>query len=339
VKRIGNIYDQICSIENLRLADEKARKGKLRSYGVRRHDRSRDLNIEQLHRQLISGTFRTSKYETFKIKCDNGKEREIYRLPYYPDRIVHHAVMSVLEPIWVNIFTQDTYSCIKNRGIHAAVKKLQRILKSNQADTVFCLKIDVRKFYPNIDHEILKAIIRRKIKDNRLLQLLDSIVASAPGVPIGNYLSQYFANLYLTYFDHWLKEVLKVKYYFRYADDIIILSSSKEQLRAYLVAIQEYLQAELRLEVKGNYQIFPVSSRGIDFLGYVFFHTHTLLRKSIKQRFCRKVARLNKSEILEAKYKQKVCAWWGWAKYCDSRHLIQKLTKNSKYEIKFKRAS
>lgn len=339
MKRIGNIYDKICSIENLRLADEKARKGKLRSYGVRRHDRRRDLNIQELHKKLMSGSFVTSKYEIFTLKCDNGKEREIYRLPYYPDRIVHHAIMNVLEPIWVRTFTADTYSCIKNRGIHAAVKKLQRILKSNPQETRYCLKIDVRKFYPNIDHDILKVIVRRKLKDQRLLKLLDSIIDSAPGVPIGNYLSQYFANLYLAYFDHWIKEVVGAKYYFRYADDIVILSSSKEKLRAYLVAVQEYLQAELRLEVKGNYQIFPVASRGIDFLGYVFFHTHTLLRKTIKQRFCRKVAALNKVDVDEKKFKQKVCSWWGWAKYCDSRHLIKKLTKNMKYEIKFKRAS
>ncbi len=339
MKRIGNIYDKICSIENLRLADEKARKGKLRSYGVRRHDRRRDLNIQELHEKLKSGTFVTSKYEIFTLKCDNGKEREIYRLPYYPDRIVHHAIMNVLEPIWVSTFTADTYSCIKNRGIHAAVKKLQRTLKRNPQETLYCLKIDVRKFYPNIDHVILKSIVRRKIKDQRLLKLLDSIIDSAPGVPIGNYLSQYFANIYLSYFDHWIKEVVGAKHYFRYADDIVILSSSKEKLRVYLKAIREYLQAELRLEVKGNYQIFPVASRGIDFLGYVFFHSHTLLRKTIKQRFCKKVSKLNKVDIAEKKYKQKVCSWWGWAKYCDSRHLIQKLFKNSKYEIKFKRAS
>lgn len=339
MKRIGNIYDKICSIENLRLADEKARKGKLRSYGVRRHDRRRDLNIQELHKKLMSGTFVTSKYEIFTLKCDNGKEREIYRLPYYPDRIVHHAIMNVLEPIWVRTFTADTYSCIKKRGIHAAVKKLQRTLKRNPHETRYCLKIDVRKFYPNIDHEVLKSIVRRKIKDQRLLTLLDSIIASAPGVPIGNYLSQYFANLYLSYFDHFIKEGLRAKFYFRYADDIVILSNSKKQLRAHLIAIQECLQAELRLEVKSNYQIFPVASRGIDFLGYVLYHTHTLLRKSIKQRFCRKVAKLNKLEIAEKKYKQKVCSWWGWAKHCDSRHLIKKLTKNMKYEIKFKRAS
>lgn len=339
MKKIGNIYDSICSVENLQLADIKARKGKLRSYGVRRHDKNRDKNIVRLHEQLVSGDFKTSEYEVFTLKCDNGKEREIYRLPYYPDRIVHHAIMNILEPILVSIFVQDSYSCIVGKGIHAAVKKLKRVLKNNPEQTKYCLKIDIKKFYPSIDHDILKSIIRRKIKDKRLLLLLYAIIDSAQGVPIGNYLSQYFANLYLTYFDHWLKEVLKVKYYFRYADDIVILSDDKEQLRSYLNAIKAYMQIELKLTVKSNDQIFPVASRGIDFLGYVFYHSHTLLRKGIKKRFCKKVAQLNKSNIPENRYKQKVCSWWGWAKYCDSRNLIDKLFKNPKYEIKFKRAS
>jgi retron-type reverse transcriptase len=226
MKRVGNLYDRICSLENLQLADEKARKGKLRSHGVIKHDRNREQNIIRLHEILKNGTFRTSKYEIFTIY--EPKEREIYRLPYYPDRIVHHAIMNVLEPVFVSIFTTDTYSCIKNRGIHAAAKKLRRALKEDQEGTAYCLKIDIRKFYPSIDHDILKRLLRLKIKDARSLSLLDEIIDSADGVPIGNYLSQYFANLYLAYFDHWLKEKKGVRYYFRYADDIVILHHNKK---------------------------------------------------------------------------------------------------------------
>ena len=161
------------------------------------------------------------------FKILRTKRREIYQLPYFPDRITHHAIMNILEPIWVSVFTSDTYSCIKNRGIHAAAKRLKRELKLDPEGTKYCLKIDVRKFYPSIDHEILKQVVRRKIKDKRLLWLLDEIIDSADGVPIGNYLSQYFANLYLAYFDHWIKEE-RIKYYYRYADDIVILGSDNE---------------------------------------------------------------------------------------------------------------
>ena len=157
---------------------------------------------------LKNKTFQTSDYDIFKIY--KPKERDIYRLPYYPDRIVHHAVMNILEPVWVSIFTADTYSCIKGKGIHSAVRSLQKALNSDNEGTEYCLKLDIRKFYPTINHDILKDIIAKKIKDKDVLWLLGNIIDSVPdkeGVPIGNYLSQYFANLYLAYFDHWIKEV------------------------------------------------------------------------------------------------------------------------------------
>jgi len=151
------------------------------------------------------------------------------------------------------------------------------------------LKLDIKKFYPNVDHEILKQLLRRKIKDSDLLWLLDEIIDSADGLPIGNYLSQYFANFYLTYFDHWIKEKKQVRYYFRYADDLVFLSSNKSDLHQLLYEIKNYLSNRLKLTVKENYQLFPVQARGIDFIGYIFYHTHTLLRKRIKQNFARTI--------------------------------------------------
>ena len=338
MKRIGNIFDEVISLENLRLADEKARKGKLKSYGVRVHDKNREANLLALHESLKNGTFKTSKYHIFTIY--EPKERLIYRLPYYPDRILHHAIMNVLEPIWVSVFNKNTYSCIKNRGIHKCAKDVKQALKQDPDGTRYCLKIDVRKFYPSINHEILKKVVRRKIKDGRLLALLDEIIDSTDGVPIGNYLSQYFANLFLAYFDHWLQEENRVKYYWRYADDIVILAPNKEFLHNLLHEIRAYLRDNLKLAVKRNYQVFPVDSRGIDFLGYVFYHSHTLLRKAIKQKLCRRVAKLNKRKIAPTKeyYKQQICSWWGWCKYCDSINLVNKLSKQFPYEIKFNRS-
>ena len=185
--------------------------------------------------------------------------------------------------------------------------------------------MDVKKFYPSVDHEILKAIVRKKLKDKLLLKLLDEIIDSAPGVPIGNYLSQFLANLYLTYFDHWMKEDKRVKYYYRYADDIVILAPDKPYLHALLVDINDYLTERLNLQLKGNYQVFPVADRGIDFVGYKFYHTHTLMRKTIKKRFCRKVAKLNKKDINAKSYRMQIAPWLGWAKHCDSKHLLKKV--------------
>ena len=202
-------------------------------------------------------------------------------MPYYPDRIAQHAIMATLVPIWNKIFIEQTYSCIEGRGIHKCAKDVKKALQ-NKEETKYCLKLDIKKFYPSINHEILKTIIRRKIKDKEVLYILDEIIDSTNGVPIGNYLSQYFANLYLAYFDHYCKEVLKCKYYFRYADDIVILSSNKEFLHSIIYKIQKYLDTNLKLQVKSNWQVFPVDSRGIDFVGYIFRHNYILVRKKIK---------------------------------------------------------
>lgn len=314
MKRIGNLYQQICSIENLQLADLIARKGKKDQPGIILHDKNRDGNIMTIHETLRNKTYRTSEYTTFTIF--EPKERIIFRLPYYPDRIVHHAVMNILETIFVSTFTADTYSCIKGRGIHAAANGVKKVLQDIPG-TQFCLKLDIRKFYPSVDHDVLKQLLRRKIKDKDLLFLLDGIIDSADGLPIGNYLSQYFANFYLTYFDHWIKEVMHVKYYFRYADDLVILSDDKPYLHKLLSEIRIYLQDNLKLTVKDNYQVFPVDSRGIDFVGYVFFHTHTRLRKNIKKNFARM--------IFNNRNPQSIASYRGWAVHCDSKHLLKKL--------------
>lgn len=336
MKRIGNLYERIISVENLELADKKARRGKVRSYGVRYHDKNREANILALHEALKNKTFKTSPYETFTIH--DPKEREIYRLPYYPDRIVHHAIMNILEPIWVSVFTADTYSCIKDRGIHGCMRAVDKALQDKE-NTRYCLKIDIRKYYPSIDHDIMKRLVRRKIKCKDTLELLDQIIDSADGVPIGNYLSQYFANLFLAYFDHWVKEVLRIKYYFRYADDIVVLHSDKAALHEIFARIERYLREELRLTVKGNYQVFPIASnrydrsgRGLDFVGYVFYHEQKQIRKNIKKNFCRAAAKLNKRPYLSDKeYKQRICSWFGWAKYSNSRHLLKSIIKPSIY--------
>ena len=140
-------------------------------------ERNLQKNLNSIREELVSQTYRTSPYETFFIH--DPKEREIYRLPFR-DRVVHHAVMNVLEGIWVPVFISQTYSCVKGKGIHGALKTLSRDLKDTQG-TQYCLKMDIRKYYPSVAHEVLKSIVRKKIKDKRLLRLLDGIIDSAPG--------------------------------------------------------------------------------------------------------------------------------------------------------------
>ena len=323
MKRVNNLYPLIYAEENIELADKKARKCKRTRYGVRKHDQNKEIDNYALHLSLLNENYKTSEYTTYKIY--EPKERIIFRLPYYPDRITHHAIMNIMEPIWTKIFTRDTYSCIKGRGIHALVKKLQSDLRKDPNGTMYCAKMDIRKFYPSINHEILKSIVKKKIKDKSLLKLLFEIIDSADGVPIGNYLSQFFANLYMAYFDHWVKEELKVKYYYRYADDIVLLSDDKNQLRSWVLAIKVYLTNVLELKLKDNYQIYPVESRGIDFVGYVCYHDHTLLRKSIKLKLLGLVRAYSNNLISKQKLQLKMASYFGWLKYCDSKNLLKKI--------------
>ncbi len=195
----------------------------------------------------------------------------------------------------------------------------------DQADTQYYLKVDIRKFYPSIDHEILKALLRRKFKDKRLLQLLDEIIESAPGLPIGNYLSQYLANFMLSGLDHYLKEKLRVKYLFRYLDDIVILGSDKAELHRLRQLIQEYLRT-LKLELKGNYRVAPVEDQGIDFIGYVFRHTHIRLRPSTKKNYARMMARRPRMAS--------IVSYGGWIDHCNGLHLQKKLL-SSPFRMKY----
>ena len=159
MKRYNNLYNRIISVDNLNLGDVKTRKGKNNQFSILEHDENKTDNINKLHNSLINKTYNTSEYTTFVIK--DPKERIIYRLPYYPDRILHHAIMNILEPIFIKSFTSDTYSCIKGRGIHGCSFKLQSALKDID-NTTYCLKLDIQKFYPSVDHVILKQIIRKK---------------------------------------------------------------------------------------------------------------------------------------------------------------------------------
>lgn len=332
MKKYGNLYERVCSIENLREAFYNASIGKRNRDDVLKYGDDLEANLEELHRELTSHTYKTSEYHIFKLY--EPKERVIYKLPFR-DRVVHWAIMLQIERIWINSFTRDTYACVKGRGIHSLLRKLRQDLKDDPAGTAYCLKLDVRKFYPTIDHDILKEVIRYKLKDPDLLWLLDEVIDSTgTGVPVGNYLSQFFANLYLSELDHLLKESYGVKYYYRYADDIVLLSDDKAKLHGWLVAINDYLNNRRKLSMKGNYQVFPVESRGIDFVGYVTYHTHALARKRNKKTLCRKVAKLRKRGLSDDEIRLQAASELGFMKHCDSNNLLKILGMKKFSEIR-----
>lgn len=321
MKRIDNIFAQICSKENLERADAVARIGKSRRREIREFDKNRDALLAALREELLAGNYHTSKYITKEIF--DPKHRLICWLPYYKDRIVHQAILNICGPIWRKVLTRDTFACIKGRGTHAARRRLKAMLDKDPEGTRFCLKIDIKHFYQSIPHDKLKAVVRHKIKDARALALIDEIIESWPeGLPLGSSPSQHLANLYLSYkIDHALKERHNVKYMIRYMDDIVFLAGTKDELRRILAVLRVQL-ASLGLDLKGNWAIFPVESRGIDFLGFVFYHGYIRLRKRIKRNIFRKLARLRRQALPLEKIRRAVSSYIGWLKYTNSKHLI-----------------
>lgn len=327
MKRIGDLYDKVISLDNLRLADAVARRGK-------RGRKQRPLSEAQLldlHALLLTQSYRTSPYRHKTVY--EPKVRLISYLPYFPDCVVQQAIINVAGPIWKRTFTHNTYSCIKGRGIDGCADQVSRIIRRYDGRPLYCLKIDLRKYYPSVDHETMKSIVRRRIKDARLLWLIDSIVDSADGLPIGNHLSQYLANLLPAYFMHMVNERLHLDAV-EYADDFCFFADSKERLREAWPTIRAALEQGLRLTVKPDWQIFPIAAnradrhgRALDFIGYRFYRRQRLLRKRIKQNLARRIARLNRRQPpLTAKaYKQQVAPWLGWAQHSNSKHLLKTL--------------
>lgn len=316
-------------MENLKLAHKNARKDKLYYKEVKMVDANEEFYLKEIQKLLIDEKYIVSDY-VISIINDKGKERELCKLPYYPDRIIQWAIMLQIEFIFMEVFTNFTCASIKYRGIHKASQLLDKYMQDEEG-TKYCLKVDIHKFYPNIDHAILKKLIRKKIKDKQLLALLDLIIDSIPnnkGVPIGSYLSQFLANFYLAYFDHWLKEELRIKYVIRYMDDIVILHHSKEFLHYIKKAMDEYLAENLNLTIKDNWQVFPTAIRGIDFVGYRHFYGFKLLRKSTCKRFKRKMLDIQKKikSGKEMSYSDwcSMYSYKGWLEWCNGYRLYLK---------------
>lgn len=323
MKCFGNLYNRIYDLENIRLAHHNARKGKTHYGEVVMIDENPEPYFKQIQDMLKDKTFCTSKYTMFRRRFGK-KEREIFKLPYFPDRIIQHCIMQVVEPIWRKSLIRDTYSSIKGRGLHDGTRRVKRALKDKEG-TRFCLKLDIKKFYPSVNHRILKQIIRKKIKCQDTLWLLDNIIDSTKGIPIGNYLSQYFGNLVLSEVDHFMKEQCHVKYLFRYCDDYVLLAKSKKYLHRMLRRIKECCK-DLKLSLKENYQIFPVDDRGIDFLGYRFFHNFTLLRKAIVNNFKGAIRQIRRNWLLpqETHIVNSIMSYYGWMKHGNCKTLLSK---------------
>lgn len=285
MKRVGNIWYKIIAYENLEMAHKMARKDKTYYREVKMVDSNPVYYLTMIQRMLRYKTYKVSDY-SIQVINDKGKERTLMKLKYYPDRIIQWAILLQLEKTFIKTFCSHTCASIPGRGNGKVIKSLNKYLR-DEYHTKYCLQLDIKKFYDNVNHNILKELLRKKIKDPDVLWLLDLIIDSYPGdvgVPIGSYLSQYLANFYLCYLDHYIKEELRVKYTVRYMDDLIIFSHSKEELHRIFTKIEDYVTRNLNLHIKNNWQVYNVNVRGVAFVGYRYFRQFTLLSKKSAKR-------------------------------------------------------
>ena len=283
-------------------------------------ERDIDGNLNRLRDMLLSKSFHTANYRTKIIQ--EPKKRTIYILPFYPDRIVQHALIQVIGPIWDNLFIYDSYACRVGKGIHRGSTQTMRYLRKNK----YVLKGDMSKFYPSIDHDVLYEIVKRKIKCTDTLWLLRDIIYSYGGgknVPIGNYTSQWFGNLYLNELDQWLKHEWKIKYYIRYCDDFVLFHNDKQYLQKMKDEIKMFISERLKLTFS-RWSIFPIT-QGIDFLGYRHFPDYILLRKSTTKRVQRRLQKipqlLRDGKISYEQFRSSVASTRGWLQWANAYNL------------------
>lgn len=326
MKRYGNLFHKITDIDNIIQAHHKARIGKSNYKEVRLIDQDPKHYAEIIKNLLESKKFTTSNYIIFDKVCGR-KKRKIYKLPYFPDRIVQHAVMQIVEPILTATLIRDTFQSIKRRGTHDCRKRIQKAINQLPNDS-YVLKVDIKKYYPSIDNDIMKSTVRQKIKCKDTLWILDDIIDSTNGLPIGNYTSQVLGNFYLSSLDHCMKEVVKIKHYYRYCDDIVIIDS-KDKCKEYKNILFENLGL-LKLTVKDNWQIFPLKNRHIDYVGWLFTKKHTKLRHSTKKNLAKKAKyfKRNHKAINKDNAKSSIMSYWGQVKYINSKRVWHKYVDN-----------
>lgn len=325
MRRVGNIYCKIKDRANIEKAIDKASLGKKKRRDVAKVLENKEKYINKICDMLDSESYVPSEYMIKKIvDGSSNKERIIFKPQFFPDQIIHWAIMLQLEDAFRRGMYDYTLASIKNRGIIKGVKYLKKILKADKKNTKYVLKIDISKYYPSIDQKILKSKLTRIIKCEQTLNLLNKIIEStSSGIPIGNYCSQWFANFFLQDFDHFVKEKLKIKYYIRYMDDMVFFSSNKKTLHKVYFEIEKYLNS-LNLKIKDNWQVFRLDKRFLDFLGYKFYRNYVTIRRRNFIRISKRIRKISKKDKLEFKDAAAAISYIGWVKHCNSHRFSLK---------------
>lgn len=333
-----NLFEKAIDYNNLKESYKRTQFGK-RKYKKEAilFDMARERNLVKLWRELKNETYTPSDYIEFKVY--EPKER-IINAPKIRDKIVQFSVHTVLQDVYYSKFINSSYACLEGRGTHRAVNKVQHNIRHCKWKNGggWILKMDVAKFFYSINRDILKRIIRKKIKDKKFLMLLDKIIDSSPegekGIPLGNVTSQDFANIYLNEVDQYAKRYLGLKYYVRYMDDIIIVVPTKEEAQDARDKIIKFLDEKLDLKTNNKTKIFPIE-QGVNAYGFKIFTTHKLVRNSAKSAMKRRIKAMDRKiqsgEISEKYVQNCVSSWLGHARHSNSYNLSKKIFNKYKY--------
>ncbi len=288
-------------MENLLVSWQEFLRGKKNRKDVAEFSVGLSDNITRLYNDLKNKLYIHGGYEAFKV--NDPKPRDIHKASVR-DRLLHHAIYRVLYPYFDKKFIHDSYSCRVGKGTHKAIDRFrdffQKVSKNN-TQQCWVLKCDIRKFFASIDHTILKYILAKHISDEDTLWLLISVIEGFPkGLPLGNLTSQLLVNIYMNEFDQFVKHALKQKYYIRYADDFVFLSHRREELEQIKNIIANFLKEKLRLELHPDKVFIKTYPSGVDFLGWIHFSSHRVLRTSTKKRMMKKVKLAEKDETMQS---------------------------------------
>ncbi len=310
---------------NLFRAWNEFKHGKIQKQDVAEFSVKIEERIFKLSRELRDGTYTHSSYEQFYVF--DPKRRHIHKASVI-DRLLHHAIFRVLAPMYDKKFIFDSYSSRLGKGTHKACDRFQAFmwkLSRNNTRTVWVLKCDIRKFFDSVDHETLIRLLRKTIKDEKMIDLLKRVIFSfetqpGKGIPLGNLTSQLLSNIYLDQLDQFVKRILRIKYYVRYADDFVILDTNKDNLSELLIKLSEFLEKELSLSMHPDKVYIRKASQGIDFLGYVIFPHFRVLRTKTKRRIFKKVralkAGLDRGVVSKGRFDQSMASYYGILKHC-----------------------
>ncbi|MDO8183633.1 MAG: reverse transcriptase/maturase family protein [bacterium] len=294
-------YNHIISLPNLYQAWREFVRGKKYKKDVAEFALNLSTNIYQLHHDLTTKTYTHSGYYAFNIS--DPKPRNIHKASVR-DRLLHHALYRSLYWHFNQKFIYDSYSCRLGKGTHKALNRFKQFsykASRNHTKTLWVLKCDVKKFFASIDQEILLKILEKHLTDPDTLNLLKTVIHSFPhGLPLGNLTSQLLVNVYMNEFDQFMKHALKVKYYLRYADDFVIMSPDKLFLENLLLEIKDFLEAKLKLNLHPNKIFLKTLASGVDFLGWVHFPNHRVLRTVTKRRMFEKIKDNPKPETVQS---------------------------------------